>query len=97
MDVSMRYFKSNHSHADFAAGKHRLYGARYTLGKDLIFGKEFVIKVKDIVCFLTWYHQGVAERYGVDVEKGEELAVLRDLVAGDLARPDFAEYSCHDA
>ena len=93
----MRHLEPDDRHANAPAGDGLLLRPCDPFGESHHAAELRVVDGEEVIHLFFRNDQRVPRSYGMDVEKGEELAVLRDLVAGYLARHDFAEYSCHDA
>ena len=93
----MRHLEPDDRQANAPAGDSLLLRPCDPFGESHHATELRVVDGEEVIHLLFRNDQRMPRSYGMDVEKGEELAVLRDLVAGYLARHDFAEYSCHDA
>ena len=85
MDMSVRYFQSEHTLSDLDAGDGLLYCLCHFLGKNLKSGQFLVLKVEDVIHFSLGNHESMSLLQGTDVEEGIVTLVLGNLVAWYLA------------
>src|SRR5690606_11410428 len=96
MHVGVRYFESHHSDANAKTGNLLFDGVRYLFGKDRQRGQQLIIQVEIIVDLSLGYHQGVALRQWVDVEKGQAPVVFGHDMSRNLSPDDASEQGSHD-
>ena len=85
MDMRMVYLETQHNLCHFLAGKGRLNGPGYALGKHFELGQISVFHVEDIVYFLARNDQRVTLCHRIDVEKRIELVAFGAFIAWDFA------------
>ena len=74
---------------------HRLYLLRHSLCKGHHPTELIGSEIEEVVDLPTRHYKRVSRLYGVDVEEGVELAILRYLVRRDLPFDDACEECSH--
>ena len=89
VDVGMRHFQANYSHAD-AFARHSLFdGLGHFFGKDH-HGPDFVvIEVEDIVVFVLGHYQCMPFHHRIDIQESKETLVFGNFIARDIPFYDF--------
>ena len=87
MDMCMRHVDTDDRDTDFDTGAGFLEAFGHLAAELMQIDKEVVVEVEDIIHLFLGDAEHVARDNGVDVEEGETVVGLCDLVAGD--------FTCH--
>ena len=83
MDVRVVDLQSEDEDSDLATLRHRLDLTGDLLSEDHHAPEQVILDIEDVVDLLTRYDERVTGLYGIDVEEGVELCVLRDSIRRD--------------
>jgi hypothetical protein len=84
MNVGMRHINAYNSHAHLDAGADLLESFGYTAREAVEIDKKFIVKVKNIVHLFLGYAEDMTLDNRVDIENGEKIVGLGNLIAGYL-------------
>lgn len=96
MNMSMRHFQTQDSHSNLLTRKSLSDSQCYLLGKNVHSGQFFIFQIKDIVYLTFRNDQRMSFYQRIDVQKCEELLVLRNFITGNFACYNSTEYGCHN-
>ena len=96
MNMSMRHFQTQDSHSNLLTRKSLSDSQCYLLGKNVHSGQLFIFQIKDIVYLTFRNDQRMSFYQRIDVQKCEELLVLRNFITGNFACYNSTEYGCHN-
>ena len=88
----MGNFQSNHGHATTITCKGFFNRPGDGLGKDQHVLKIFIGHIKKFIYFSLWDDQHMPFAQRKYIQKGEELIIFCNLVAGNLSRNNFTKY-----